>query len=210
MIKDIISKIKYRKSGIQKNSLEGDVELIILTEKILPDMKNSLRDRGLPVTDIYNNIEDAKIGLLLRSNACRVVIIERGLGVFNTTTMRVELTDLLGMCDGKSKKATVFYTDDLLKSDNIKITKANNLDWKLYKGTVNIINEIKRYNEDYIDKNNRDEVKLINGLEFKGTLVEDKVKTDIICKIDVNENNDILLNTYNGVGDALPVYEVRY
>lgn len=211
MVKNILSKFKKRdKQTSNNNSLSGDAELIIITEKILPDMKSSLQERGLPVVDIYNNIEDAKIGLLLRANECRVVIIERGLGIFNTTSMRVELTDLLGMCDGVSKKATVFYTDELLKSDNIKITKANKIDWKPYKGTVNILEELKKYNEVYVSNNSEQSESLNNSLNFKGKLVDDKVKTKVVYRVDIDEENDILEKTCSGIGEELPLFDVKY
>ena len=207
MLKGLLDKIKRNTRQEISTSFTDKAELLILTEKAIPRMKQALKDRGLNVTDIYTDIEDIKLNLLMKTNTnCRIVVVERGLGVFNTTAMRVELTDLLGLCDGVSKKATVFYTDDILKSDNTKITKSHKIEWKHYKSTVDIINSIKDYNEDYIHTEDTDTHYIHPTLEFIGEFVEEKARNNTSFEVD----NSLLANTYAGKGEVIQGYDVRY
>lgn len=129
--------------------VNDDVVLLMLTEKELPDMRMFFHNKGFDISELYTDIEEAKIGMLMQSGICRLVVVESGRGRFTTTSMREEVKDLLGMCDGMNKRVTVFYTDSLLKTDNTSKLKRSKVNWEQYKGTQNIVNVLSTYKEDY-------------------------------------------------------------
>lgn len=141
-----------KKKGIETEvetpNIDAEMSLIILTERKLPNLRAFMADQGLNITEVYTDIEEAKIGLLMQSCGCRVAIIETGLGKFTTTAMRIELSDLLGMCDGIEKKVVAFYTDSLIKTDNTK-GKKSNAEWVQYQSTVEVANKLLEYKEKY-------------------------------------------------------------
>ena len=138
--------------NISQDLIPNDAEdtvLLFLMERQPPDVKMFFHDKGIDISEVYLDIEEAKIGMLMQSGTCRLVIVESGLGKFTTTSMRAELNDLLGMCDGIYKKVTVFYTDPLIKSDNSKRGKKSKIDWENYSGTMPIVQKLVSYKERY-------------------------------------------------------------
>lgn len=199
-------------------SIEEKVErsLIILIDKKLPNLQESLVDRGLNVSTVYNDIEDIKIGLLMQSGNCRVVVIESGLGVFTTVTMREEIKDLLGMCNGDDKKLTVFYTDSVIKSDSIKTPVGKQIDWNLYTTMADVISKLKEYNETYIMTEDVYSEKLISveeALKITGDYVEENqtlVNTDGHIPEDSEELRKLAVKNTLDFEDILPNFEVSY
>lgn len=199
-------------------SIEEKVErsLIILIDKKLPNLQESLVDRGLNVSTVYNDIEDIKIGLLMQSGNCRVVVIESGLGVFTTVTMREEIKDLLGMCNGDDKKLTVFYTDSVIKSDSIKTPVGKQIDWNLYTTMADVISKLKEYNETYIMTEDIYSEKLISveeALKITGDYVEENqtlVNTDGHIPEDSEELRKLAVKNTLDFEDILPNFEVSY
>lgn len=199
-------------------SIEEKVErsLIILIDKKLPNLQESLVDRGLNVSTVYNDIEDIKIGLLMQSGNCRVVVIESGLGVFTTVTMREEIKDLLGMCNGDDKKLTVFYTDSVIKSDSIKTPVGKQIDWNLYTTMADVITKLKEYNETYIMTEDVYSEKLISveeALKITGDYVEENqtlVNTDGHIPEDPEELRKLAVKNTLDFEDILPNFEVSY
>lgn len=199
-------------------SIEEKVErsLIILIDKKLPNLQESLVDRGLNVSTVYNDIEDIKIGLLMQSGNCRVVVIESGLGVFTTVTMREEIKDLLGMCNGDDKKLTVFYTDSVIKSDSIKTPVGKQIDWNLYTTMADVISKLKEYNETYIMTEDVYSEKLISveeALKITGDYVEENqtlVNTDGHIPEDPEELRKLAVKNTLDFEDILPNFEVSY
>ena len=199
-------------------SIEEKVErsLIILIDKKLPNLQESLVDRGLNVSTVYNDIEDIKIGLLMQSGNCRVVVIESGLGVFTTVTMREEIKDLLGMCNGDDKKLTVFYTDSVIKSDSIKTPVGKQIDWNLYTTMADVIAKLKEYNETYIMTEDVYSEKLISveeALKITGDYVEENqtlVNTDGHIPEDSEELRKLAVKNTLDFEDILPNFEVSY
>lgn len=199
-------------------SIEEKVErsLIILIDKKLPNLQESLVDRGLNVSTVYNDIEDIKIGLLMQSGNCRVVVIESGLGVFTTVTMREEIKDLLGMCNGDDKKLTVFYTDSVIKSDSIKTPVGKQIDWNLYTTMADVISKLKEYNETYIMTEDVYSEKLISveeALKITGDYVEENqtlVNTDGHIPEDSEELRKLAVENTLDFEDILPNFEVSY
>lgn len=199
-------------------SIEEKVErsLIILIDKKLPNLQESLVDRGLNVSTVYNDIEDIKIGLLMQSGNCRVVVIESGLGVFTTVTMREEIKDLLGMCNGDDKKLTVFYTDSVIKSDSIKTPVGKQIDWNLYTTMADVISKLKEYNETYIMTEDVYSEKLMSveeALKITGDYVEENqtlVNTDGHIPEDPEELRKLAVKNTLDFEDILPNFEVSY
>lgn len=190
-----------------------EMALILLVEKRLPDMRNFFSDKGLNIIEIYTDIEEAKIGLLIQSGACRLVIIEAGLGTFTTTSMRAELSDLLGMCDGVDKKATIFFTDSILKSDNTKGKKVAGVEWTPYDNTVGVINKLLSYQERYTASDEQSEaLKTFNEvMKFTGEPIDEALKNAVRPQSD-NIVNELLLLLKSDCSeeDTLPLFEPVY
>lgn len=205
-------------SGSDVASVKNDVTLIILTDRDISGMYDFYKSKGINIYAIYNDIEDARISLLMQSGACRIVIVESGLGIFNTTKMRGEIQDLLGMCDGISKFATIFYTDSTLKVDSNKeevgiissllgrnkIKSDGSISWEYYNGTMGIINKLKEYKEIYselVDDMMIDTTKSIDeALSYKGECTDvklnnyDNIESDKLLDLvrcDSNPENSI-------------------
>lgn len=161
----------------QSSSSKSETALLMLVERRIPDMVNYFGQFGIAVEQVYTDIEEAKIGMLIQSGRARMVIVDSGLAHFTTTAMRAEVKDLLGLCDGEDKFGTVFYTDTLLKSDNTKGRKgANSVDWQPYTGTQGVISRLKSYKEDYVSSGSGNSGEQLPSpqetLSFKGEYVE--------------------------------------
>lgn len=189
-----------------------EITLLMLIEKKLPDMKNFFSDRGINIVEVYTDIEEAKIGLLIQSGACRLVIIEAGLGTFTTTSMRAELSDLLGMCDGVDKKATVFFTDSIVKSDNTRGKRNSSVEWVNYCNTVGVIDKIKSYNERYIASDEQSEKmkSFDEAMKFIGEPIE-TLKDAIRPKSDSTSSDLVLMMKSDCSNeDSMPLFEPIY
>lgn len=157
--------------------VNDDVVLLMLVEKELPDMRMFFHDKGFDISELYTDIEEAKIGMLMQSGICRLIVVESGRGKFTTTSMREEVKDLLGMCDGMNKRVTVFYTDSLLKTDNTSKLKRSKVNWEQYKGTQYIIDTLGTYKEKYEQvplRRLKTELETAEeALTFKGKIVQE-------------------------------------
>ena len=154
---------------------DKDTALLLLIDKKIPNLRAYIHSRGIKVDEIYYDINEAKIGMFIQSGYCRLVVVETGLGVFTTTVMRAELSDLLGICDGVEKKITVFYTDSIIKSENTEGRRNKDVDWYKFKTTAETLDIIKAYNEKYVtDKELQEEVleSYEQVMKFTGDKVE--------------------------------------
>ena len=79
-----------------------------------------MRESGLNVSRIFKNIADARDELIMQTEPYRLVVVETGLGRFTSTSQRKEIIDLLGICTDEDSRASVFYTDSVLKIDVIR------------------------------------------------------------------------------------------
>ena len=212
---------KVRNNGIDTNDsgytgehgLEvGEVALVILTDRQVPNMYESFRDRGVEVYKIYSNIEDIKLGLLMQSGTCRVVVIETGLGEFTTVKMRDELVDLIGMCDGKEKRLTVFYTDSMIKTDSSGISP-NNTTWEHYKSMSACIDRLLKYKERYASDDTRDIDNLIDldrALSLMGKDSGKRPSNIFDLSLDVLEVLKNVTDTTVGSDKVLTSYDTIY
>lgn len=189
--------------------------LILLIDKKLPNLQKSFIERGLNVSVIYNDIEDMKIGLLMQSGYSRIVIVESGLGTFTTTSQRGELKDLIGMCNDEDKRLTVFYTDSVVKSDNIKTNIGKQADWVLYTTIADVIKKLKEYNETYVLTDDVVTDRLLSvddALQLRGEYVEEAnylVETNE-QPISIEGLRQLVVRPENNPEALLPEYDVEY
>lgn len=126
--------------------------LFLLVEKFQPDLAEYLWDCGIKVAKVRTNVEDLKIDLLMSGDYTRVVVLEQGMGKFNSTNMRKELLDLAGMCLGDERELTIFKTSGVLRTDISKRTlgkAATEVVWQDYGGMRDVVNYLRSTNEEY-------------------------------------------------------------
>lgn len=130
---------------------DHELALYILTERHIPDLAEKAAKCGLYMNGIFNNIEEAKVAMLIETRPSRLVIVESGLGKFTRTTTRQELVDLIGLCD-VDKKVAVFYTNSLIKSEvqRVLTRRQGSISWYPYKGTMDVLEKLLELGERYI------------------------------------------------------------
>lgn len=128
-----------------------DRVLYLVTDKMIPGLLTYLRECGLNVSRIFDNIDKINAVLMMQSQKVRVVILDTGTGKFLTTSIRKDLIDMLGSSDD-DVKFTVFYSDSALKIDTIyelgKVGKQIN--WIHYMSTPAVVANLLQSNENYI------------------------------------------------------------
>lgn len=216
----LFSKKKKASKNIEQGSTETkstELALIMLVERCIPDIKNYFSKFGIEIEQVYTDIEEAKIGMLIQSGKARIVIVDSGLAHFTTTAMRAEVKDLLGLCDGEDKFGTVFYTDTILKSDNTKGRKSTNaVDWEEYTGTQGIIEKLKKYKETYISSSQNDTSDRVSAqeiLSFKGEHIEPVYSGLEFDGINVGKLDNIMQKIKeadNSDENSLTRFEVKY
>lgn len=216
----LFSKRKKAAKNIEQCSTETkstELALIMLIERCIPDMKKYFSKFGIEIEQVYTDIEEAKIGMLIQSGKARIVIVDSGLAHFTTTAIRAEVKDLLGLCDGEDKFGTVFYTDTILKSDNTKGRKSTNaIDWQEYTGTQGIIEKLKEYKETYISNSQNDtsdEVSAQDILAFKGESIKPVYSGLDFTGINIEKLNNVIqkLKESDGLDEnSLTRFEVKY
>lgn len=184
----------------------GETILLFLLEKRLPDVKNYMYDKGLNVNTIYYDVEEAKIGMLVQSGICRLIIAEMGIGRFTTTEMREELSDLLGMADGKDRKITVYHSGEIIKSDN---KKRKSVDWRRYKGIKDVVDSIKEYGEDYIlsDYEKEELPEIDEAFRYQGREVNTEYEREWL---EAPDEWELLTAINNRETETLPEYNPVY
>lgn len=216
----LFSKKKKASKNIEQGSTETkstELALIMLVERCIPDIKNYFSKFGIEIEQVYTDIEEAKIGMLIQSGKARIIIVDSGLAHFTTTAMRAEVKDLLGLCDGEDKFGTVFYTDTILKSDNTKGRKSTNaVDWEEYTGTQGIIEKLKKYKETYISSSQNDTSDRVSAqeiLSFKGEHIEPVYSGLEFEGINVGKLDNIMQKIKeadNSDENSLTRFEVKY
>jgi hypothetical protein len=183
------------------------VDLLLIREKYNEYTELYFRENGVSITKYFKDFDDIEIALMMGSEKVRLVIVEEGLGDFITMANRKRINSLLGMCDGKDKKALIFYINPLLMSDN-KMYK--HVDYKKFTSTQDIVEVMKALGEIYTDMVDNEislEEKVKQAMYFKGeyTEVEDApyLHTENKCL------TDIMANRYN-IQNELESFNVKY
>lgn len=189
-----------------------DMILYIVIDKAIPGLVNYFRECGVKVSNIFNDIVDAKNTVLMQSEPIRIVVVDTGLGKFTTTSMRAELIDMLGIADENSK-TTVFYTDSALKVDTIRTLgkSSKKIDWIQYKSTSIVAGSILNYNENYVYdmEDDLDEIeKDREALNFKG-LTSGEIQTTPRHNIQGLSGPAIMRNMIEDQGESLPSFEIK-
>lgn len=127
--------------------------LYVLTDRLTSNSLQYFRSAGLPVTRIFNNIDDIRDELIMLLDPCRLVIIETGLGKFTSVNSRKDIIDMLGISD-EDNKIAVFYTDNALRADaRESLDDAyKRIDWFKYSSTAETVARLLLMKEQYIDK----------------------------------------------------------
>jgi hypothetical protein len=199
---------KRKKEKARTNSERRSVKLVILTEKYSSGMREYIEQTGLNVNDIFNDVEQAKIKMIMEIEPCRLIIIESGLGAFTALKMREEVSDLIETCDGESKKVTVFYTTGIILSDNS--SKYKHVEWKKYNGLIETLNEIANINEEFIGEFTGVEPEdniLEEPLKLQGMYVETALSDERLGVDKIDEYIELLASNS---GESIRQFAVKY
>lgn len=181
--------------------------LFFLTERKMPGLYEYARAYGINIKNIFNNIEDAEVGMVIEEKPTRLVVIESGLGKFIRTANRKDLANLMGLSAGNDdKKITIFYTDSVLLSDARKVMgrRYKELSCHKYRGTIEVIRELLKLGENYIEGAQGDQENLEYALRFKGVHVEVEKS-----KIELGVGDCLLDGMRSAEGyQGLPAYNV--
>ena len=160
----------------ESTNTESNNEYILyaIIDKKLPGLLEYMRESGLNVSRIFQNVTDARNTILMQYRPARIIVIETGMGIFTATKVRQEIIDMLSLSDDDSK-ITVFYTSSVLKMDAVKtIGKTNkNIEWVNFKSVVDVIADVLLYKETYLDDDYVDSVEDVceeRILKHKGAL----------------------------------------
>lgn len=129
-----------------------DVVLYIITDRHLPNMLQYYRERGVNVSNIFDNIEDARSALILNIEKSRLVILDTGMGQFSNMGTRRQIIDLIGISD-EENRISVYYTESVIKSEveYSDEVMGREISWHKYRSTADVIAHIlKHKNEHYV------------------------------------------------------------
>lgn len=204
---------KGKDTQAEEEQQTQDMILYIVMDKSIPGLINFFRECGVKVSNIFDDIVDAKNTVLMQSEPIRIVVVDTGLGKFTTTSMRSELIDMLGIADENSK-TTVFYTDSALKVDTIRTLgkSGKKIDWIQYKSTAVVAATILSYNENYI-YDMEDDLDVIetskSALNFKGLTMSD---LQVVPRHNITglTGAAIMRNMVEDTGEGLPGFDIRY
>lgn len=151
------NKAKAKNSKTSKDTVDEqpkvkpDYILYVVSDRITHGTLPYMRNSGLKVTGIFDQIDVLRNKLLMQFNSVRIVVIDSGTGKFVTPTIRKELIDMIGVND-ENIKFTVFYTDSVLKSDAMEELgkAAKSVEWIKYKGTPVVVATMLLHDENYV------------------------------------------------------------
>lgn len=154
------------------------LNLYIVVDRKIPNLVSYLRERGLMVSNVFENINEAKDMLILQGENCRLVIMETGSGKFTGTATRREIVDIIGLSD-ENTQVSVFYTDSIVKSETTRIIdkKTKRIDWVKYTTTLEMAVRVLAYEENYVLGDGYDDIEEVDENKIMGMRLE-KTKLD--------------------------------
>lgn len=168
---------------VNTDEAKPDMILYIVIDKYIEGLINYMRESGLNVSRIFKNIADARDELIMQTEPYRLVVVETGLGRFTSTSQRKEIIDLLGICTDEDSRASVFYTDSVLKIDVIReLGKDANIKWEKYKNTALTVVRLLKLHENFIlsDEQGFDTIKSEKEcMEYTGLTSREQVSKGI-------------------------------
>lgn len=169
---------------------DDEVAAYLLIERDIPGIAEYAARFGLYLQNVFTNIEDAKVAMMIERRPTRLIIIEVGSGKFTRTTTRQDLVDLIGLCT-VGKKIIVFYTNSLLKSEIQKtpMGKSGGIIWYKYKTTMDAIQQVLKLKERYVKVDIQPvEIDVNELLNFRGERCENECISEMTPgKIKVEE-----------------------
>lgn len=204
--------IPEQQSNEVKESSNKEVVIYILTDRPVANLTHYLRQHGVAVSRVFNNIKEAGDQLMFEMNPCRLVIADTGLGKFTGVSSRKEIIDVLSMVD-EDHFMTVFYTDKFLKNevrDSIEVDYKK-ITWHKYKSTAELVARLLLSKEKFIlsDEADTDEVDVDDILTSKGLTQLVKESKHSIGTPAITEDQ-LLKNLENPDYEELKAYKVKY
>ena len=187
--------------------------LYMVIDRPVGGLINYLRECGVKVSAVFNNITDIKNTVLMQSEPTRVVVVDTGLGKFSATAMRKELIDMFGISD-EQNRTTVFFTDSVIKMETTRElgkSGSKHIEWLPYKSTAIMAATLLSYFEEYVydseDKNDdiptEHEIMGLKGLPMK--IKYESNQMDIRGM----SSESIIQNLSNSQYEQLEGYKVR-
>lgn len=152
-VKEDEPKAKWLKFKDKEKDVNKTFILYLVIDKPVFGILNYFREHGVNVSNMFDDITEAKNMVLMQSEPVRIVVVDTGTGKFATPVVRRELIDMLGVSD-ESNKITVFYTESALKLDaarSLGNQVSKDIDWILYRSTMIVVATLLSYHENYID-----------------------------------------------------------
>lgn len=119
--------------------------LYILVERDTKLVGNYLANIGINIKNIYNDIEEVKIAMLVEQRPAKLVIIESGEGKFTYAAAKEEIYDLLGICDTGDRVITIYHVRPTLKTEfRAGRTTGSKIKWYKYKGMASALSDISK------------------------------------------------------------------
>lgn len=186
--------------------------LYILTDRKTPNLLSYMRNHGVNVSRIFNNIQEARDHLIYQFGSCRLVILETGLGKFTSINARKELVDTLGICD-EGIDIAVFYTDNNVKTEATESLEIDykRIKWYKYKSTADTVAQLLLLKETFIpamiyDTEQSDDT---DPMKFKGLAYSYKTSKHKIGYPAINADM-VIEGMSNEKYDKLPSFDVEY
>lgn len=201
-------KDKKNKSKTDKEQEEPeeipDKVLYVVTDRLTYGLLDYMRNCGLNVANIYDNIDTVRNMMIMQMQPLRIVVIDSGTGKFITPTIRKDLIDMIGMAD-EDIDFTIFYTDSIIKSNTIEEVgkDSKNIEWFEYESTSVCVANIMSHKENYIMQGKTakeiqitaEDILRMKGTETPGYIQEKQGR----ISLDLNVVADNINNNYEPV-----------
>lgn len=121
-----------------------EYKLFLLMDNKVEQVTRWLNSIGIYATYVSDEIKEFADTLGTSYGKCVALIVDTGVGEFNSMDNAKKLIDLLGMDIFEDKHFFMLYSDDTIKVDTRAKLGRNNIQWIQYKGSKDIYNLIKK------------------------------------------------------------------
>ena len=178
---EAVEENNVEENNVEETETEEPKTLYIVTDNAKPGLLNYFRESGLKVSAIYKTLGEARDTLLIQSGACRMIIIDTGLGKFSATGARDEIIDMISLRD-ESNIISVFYTDSIIRNEAKSVlgSRQKDIEWYRYETTAKVVATILSLGdtyEYYFEEEDEELISKEKAFRFSGSreIVETKI-----------------------------------
>lgn len=186
------------KKNVKAVNADEEYELYLLIDNKANQIGGWLNKLGIYPTYISEDIDDFAGMIEMAYEKCIVMIVDTGVGGFNSMENATKLINLLGMDVFEDKHFYMLYSDDTIRVDARAKLGKTNIKWIQYKGSKDIYNLIKQNHMKLIDGEPYDyKVYDMDCLEFKGESL-DSEGDEWTYQCEENEEVESLYGLFGG------------